>query len=72
MSLGSDIFGYIAGAISILVTIYAIIYSLLPKNKIVHLLNLLEETEALYNSCSKEGLLIESPSVAPLRVSLVE
>ncbi|KII93059.1 hypothetical protein PLICRDRAFT_87499 [Plicaturopsis crispa FD-325 SS-3] len=57
MSLGSDIFGYIAGAISVLVTFYAIVYNQLPKNKVLHLIGLLEDTESLYIRSKEEGLL---------------
>ncbi|KII93052.1 hypothetical protein PLICRDRAFT_170844 [Plicaturopsis crispa FD-325 SS-3] len=56
MSLGSDVFGYIAGAISIAVTLYAIVYSLLPNTKVANLLNLVEETEALFQRFKDEGL----------------
>ncbi|KII93055.1 hypothetical protein PLICRDRAFT_170847 [Plicaturopsis crispa FD-325 SS-3] len=57
MSLGSDTFGYVAGAISILVTLYFAIDSLLPKTQFKYLLEILEDTEYLFHRFIKEGLL---------------
>ncbi|KII93062.1 hypothetical protein PLICRDRAFT_121551 [Plicaturopsis crispa FD-325 SS-3] len=57
MSLGSDIFGYVAGAIGILVALYAILSSQLPQNQFKYLLEVLEDTESLFLRCTEEGLL---------------
>ncbi|KII93065.1 hypothetical protein PLICRDRAFT_170857 [Plicaturopsis crispa FD-325 SS-3] len=57
MSLGADVFGYIAGTIGIVAALYAFISSQLPKNQFKYLVEVLEDTESLFQCCIEEGLL---------------
>ncbi|KIK77666.1 hypothetical protein PAXRUDRAFT_834926 [Paxillus rubicundulus Ve08.2h10] len=58
-SFSSNLFGFVAGGISVIVLVFGFCRSQLPSNKIKVLEELLDETQALFSSYAEEGYLPE-------------
>ncbi|KIK97190.1 hypothetical protein PAXRUDRAFT_825166 [Paxillus rubicundulus Ve08.2h10] len=56
-SFYSNVFGFVAGGISLILVVFSFCRSQLPSNKIKVLEELLNETEGLFSSCVEEGYL---------------
>ncbi|KII88222.1 hypothetical protein PLICRDRAFT_616320 [Plicaturopsis crispa FD-325 SS-3] len=71
MSLGTDLFGLIAGALGLLALFHSVVVSQLPKNKIKELDTILRETENQFYEDMAYGFLSNKTFIAQVKEQLI-